>query len=98
MKINVTQPILGYDDKPIQNEGKDLTIRTVLLTALNAPIPGSAEDKLRYFDLSMRIYKEDILDISLEDIVHIKTQVAKSFTPIVCGRLFFLFDQQTPSV
>lgn len=90
MKIDFSQPILDLDD----NEIAGLTLGSAAIQAMMTAYPDDhnmpATDKVRLFELSLKIKKGgDLLDdYPVEDIAFIKARIGKAFAPIVVGRAF----------
>ena len=97
MKIETTQPLIGYDGKPLQN-GSDgpLTLRSVCCAALTATYQDepnlSGEEKVRRFELARLLYREEQLDMTIEDVALLRVLVAKGYGPIVVGPAWEALD------
>ena len=98
MKIKVTDVLKQLDGTtPIVNmvdgEAKDATIREAFVNALMIPVETDAGiKKVEKYDLAMRIYNTDEVELSVEEAATIKEVVGKAFAPIVVGQLFKLLD------
>ena len=93
-KINVTQPILNLDGSPMLEQfdkvedGKvvptfeAITLRAVccavLIRELEAFKNESAMKMIERNQLAERIYSNDIVELSAEDVVYIKSRIEKS--------------------
>jgi len=97
MKLVVTQTLKQFDGTPLKDmvngEAVDATVRQAVVNALMAPVEGDdGVAKVRKYELAMRVYKEEEVDLTVEEAAIIKTAVGKSFAPIVVGQLFNLLD------
>lgn len=102
MKIRVTTPLMNYDGKAHQtpkedNSGKlrDVLLRDVLCTALTSS-PKDEQllgvEKVRRFSLAQRVYSEDEIEFSAEDIVLCKTLIDKAYPTAVVAPAWMLLD------
>ena len=105
MRINVNSPITGFDGEPIVNKeegGKSevLTLKSICITALSSTTNAESQkniaedEKLRRFDLAMRIYKSDgEMNLDAEEITLLKKRISEIFImPVVVGRAHELLD------
>ena len=97
MLINVTNVLVQFDGTPIKNvvnnEAQDATIREACVNALMSPNEkDSGAKKVEKYDLALRIYKNDEVELSVEEAATIKECVGKLFAPIVVGQLFKVLD------
>lgn len=87
MKIDFSQPILDLDDKDV-----GLTLGTAAIQAMLTAFPEDhnmpATDKVRLFELSLKIKGGNADDLPVEDIAFIKARIGRVFAPIVVGRAF----------
>jgi len=97
MKINTKKVLVKFDGSPIQDVVNDKTtdaiVRDALVNSLMAPNEkDSGAKKLEKYDLAMRIYKQDEVDLTAEEAATIKECVGKLFAPIIVGQIFKLLD------
>lgn len=104
MLIDFTQVIKDQDDKPLQdfitqqtNGGKDitLTLGRAVSHALMAQDQGetiSGEDKFHRGMLAFKVRDAVSCDVKVEDVVLMKKQIAKLYSPIVVYRAFPMLD------
>lgn len=98
MLLNVTETLKqmnGQDILEVDEKGESIpaTVRTACVNALLAPVDKEAgTEKVKKYDLAMRIYKEDKVELSAEECALIKEQSGKLFAPIVVGQLFNILD------
>jgi len=97
MLINVTETLKQFDGTPIKDvvkgEAVDATVRQAIVNALMSPAEkDTGLEKVKKYDLAMRVYKEDEVEFSAEEAAMVKEVVGKLFAPIVVGQLFKLLD------
>lgn len=95
MIIKVNQPIKDYEGKVVKNEGKELSLKIVLINALNFISPqvkSTVEDKLRAYKLSIEVMTKDEVDFKVEDLVKIKENINQMYTPLVVGQVVMIIE------
>lgn len=95
MKIDFSQKILDFKDEPVVDAGKDLTLSSACMTALNIvkkEDTSTGDQKFKKYELSMRIKDGGVVDISTEEIVLIKAIVGEIYVPLLVGRIFDLLE------
>ena len=96
MKIKVTDTIKKYDGSELIEEGKPLLLRTVFDVALNNTIPGedamTSEQKAKAYQLTLKIYANNEVDLTLDDRTLLKERVSKTYNPLVFGRVSDLLE------
>ena len=92
MKINFNQPIKNIQGEEI----KDLTLKTVSVEALLATFSDeqslSGEEKAKRYLLATRIYANDELDLTVEEIAKIKQLIGKGYGPLVVGQAWEILE------
>lgn len=72
-------------------QGQEVTYRNVLVHALINPQQDDssigAEEKLKRYELAKKIYKETEVDLTSEEVVQLKTLIAKNYGALVTGQL-----------
>lgn len=91
MKLSV--PFLDIRGKQVEEGGDDVTVADVICSRLLIDT-GTAEEKLNYFCIAMKIQKGGEIDLTLAERTIIKTVVGKTGTPLMYGRLCELFDAE----
>lgn len=101
MKINVTDTVKAYDGQPLLSEkNQPIQLRTLIINYLNGQSEKeqpSGEEKLKIFELSMKIQKEDEPDLSLDERSLIKTKAETHATPMIYGQIANLLEETTDS-
>ena len=101
MLIDVTKKLKNFDgdDMFLNTDGPAapqlMTLRNTSVTLLSAGFRDttiSGEDALVRFQLAGRIHEQDKLDLDVDEISLILQLAAKSFNPLVYGRMVELLD------
>jgi len=93
MKIDLVAPILGADDKPIEENGEVVPVGTALKTALLAG-GDSADDKVKRFDLWFKLKTAgNEVEISVSEAALLDKAIAY-YPTLIFGRLSRLLSQQ----
>lgn len=98
MKVDVTQVFKTMDGQVmIDNDGKgnavEATLRMAIVNAVLSPVEReSGIEKAKKYDLAMRVYKEDEVDLKAEEITLIKERVGEVFPPLIVGQVFNLLE------
>jgi len=105
MKIDVTPVLLGFNGKPIQADNEDgepvrWTVRKVCCDALLAVRRGddklTGEDKAHRFALARRIFEDDSVDFTPEDLALVRKLIGAGFGPAIVGPAWALLDVVDP--
>lgn len=100
MKVKVNQKLVALNGNVLKdNDGQgnviDATLKTAIVNGLLAPVQKeSGVDKVKKYELALRIYKNDEVELSAEDIVLIKKCVGENFAPIVVGQVWELLENK----
>jgi hypothetical protein len=98
MLIDFDRLLLDLRGAPLKRDDKPFSLRDACQEALlanfsdEANLPGA--EKLKRFTLAMKINPSQV-EVSHEEIVLIETLVAKTFGPLVVGRVHEQFDDMT---
>lgn len=91
MKIDFGKMIMDIKDRPIQRDGKPVTLLDVCQEALIASYQDEqnlpSADKVKRFKLAMKLNGAEP-DLELEELALIKTLVGKGFGPMIVGRVY----------
>lgn len=97
MKINLLDVPKDYEGKDIvDSKKKTLTYRDIFSTALNSQLANEimgAEEKAKIFQLSLKLYKDNEVDLTLDEKVLIKTRASKIWNPLVYGRICEILEE-----
>lgn len=97
MKVNLTQPIKNYDGKLIKDEKDKLTLKKVLVVALNSQDKNEVitpEQKSKIYQLSLKMYESKEPNFTVDDLSFIKERVGKFWSALVYGRVCDLIDNK----
>lgn len=96
MKLDVTERLKDRSGVILAENGRDLTLRDVLLVALDTPLRGDENlgmpEKSRMYELGDRILREDTPALSAEEIALLKERVGKGCLVVVAGQVARLLD------
>lgn len=103
MAIDWSAPVLSPDGKPIADCevdhpdcGKIATLGKIASTALFMQFPDeqsiTGEEKFRRGALAMRIMDDKDYPLQAEDILRVKTAVAKGYSPLIVLRVWTAID------
>jgi hypothetical protein len=96
MKINVSQPLNSYEGKPLVENEKPILLRSVIINALNYTTkdtkPTTAEEKMGLYELSVKVFNEDEIELSSEQISMIKKNMAEMFSPVITGQACMILE------
>lgn len=106
MKIDFDIKLVNFKNEVIREKVKDkdedeketfedLTLGKVCVGALMSFNPESrisGEEKVKRYDLALRIYKGGIIDVTSEEIVLMKKRVGEGFAVIVVGQVLKMLE------
>lgn len=106
MIIKVTDQILDLEGHPIEaivSNGQDesnkktfVTYRTVISNALNnfnKEENPTAEYKNKSWQIMKKLYEKDEVNLTVDDMAHIKERVGKVYSPLIYGRVSEIFEK-----
>jgi hypothetical protein len=98
MKLDLTTKIKGFDGNPITFKDKELEVKDYIITALTfegtkeVPHFLDGKQKLRNYQLGMKVMNNDSVELTAEDIVYLKEVGAKCLTILVYGQIVELLE------
>lgn len=96
MKINVLQPLNDYEGSPLMENKKPVLLRSVIISALNYTQKDgkqpTADEKMELYQLSVKVWTMDEVELSAEQIAKIKTNTAEMFAPLVAGQACLILE------
>ncbi len=91
--MDLSIPFLDIEGKPVEKDGKAVLLSHVITSCL-ASGAGTAEEKLGYFSLALRIQSSSKdINLTLAERTMIKEVVGKTGTVLTVGRVWELFDK-----
>jgi len=76
-----------------QGNVTEATVRVVLVNAVLSPVQKeSGMDKMKKYGLAQRIFRDDEIELSAEDIVLLKERIGELYAPLVVGQLFQMLE------
>ncbi len=108
MKIDMTKPIKNLIGVNLENPESKLkkkepfTMRIVCTNSLLTPTQDDknidGNEKARRFELAMRVYTEDEIDLNVDELKLIKDLIGRLYSPLVVGRAYQILDpKEKPS-
>jgi hypothetical protein len=104
MKIKTDTPIKNLagqvmKDNDGQGNSMDASVRTVVVNALLAPLQqGKNEqgvDKVKKYELAKKIFSDDEVELTVEEVALIKSRVGETFPPLVVGQVYEMLEGKT---
>ena len=97
MLVKVNVPLTTLDGQTMKDnvdgQAVDATVRMAIVNAVLAPVQKeSGIDKVKKFNLAQRIYKDDEVELTAEEVSLIKACVGENFAPIVVGQIWNLLE------
>ena len=90
MKIDFNVKFKTFDGQDIIMRDKPATLKDIsvesLMSLLEEEKNLSGEEKLKRYELALKIKDGGIIDISVEDIALVKKLIGKMFTPLIVGQ------------
>lgn len=98
MKVDVSKILKDYTGEPVKDQnGNPLTLKDVIGVALNnigANDNPTPEEKAKMFELSVKLYSNNVIEVDAPDITLMNQQVAKLYNPLVMGRVMEALNQK----
>ncbi len=94
MKKNFTHVVCTMDGEPIQDNGKPVTMGSLIVNALLAieDIPGAK--KVARYTLAQKIHgNPSEAEVTSEDLADIKDLVGRLYGPLAVGQIFALIEE-----
>lgn len=91
MVFDVTKVLVSMSGEPLKESvngvAVDITLRTVIVNALLSPVEkDSGMKKMEKEELARKIYQNDSVDLTIEDVKLIKDCIGELYAPIVVGQ------------
>jgi len=76
-----------------EGEATTATLRMALVNALLSPVQKeSGVEKIKKYDLAMKIHKNDKVDLTAEEITLLKARVGEVFPVLIVGQVFEILE------
>jgi len=104
MLVNVNQVLKTIDGQTMKDSDGtgnaiDATVKLAIVNAVLSPVQKeNGIEKVRKFDLAQRIYKEDDVELTVEEISLIKERVGEVFPPLVTGQVWNILEGKESGV
>ena len=102
MNVNSNYVLKNFDDSLIEvdQKGGFLFLKKVLIDSLcyeDTEIKPTPEQKMRAYDLCMKLTSEEVVELLSEDIVFIKVRLLKLYNALIYGQVVKLLEDSTNS-
>ena len=90
MKLKVTEELKNYVGEPLIEKERKVLMRDIVLNALNyisKEEPQNVEQKVRIYNLSLSVYKEEEVEFTIEDLAFIKKNANLLYGPLIVGQI-----------
>lgn len=94
MKINTNQVLKSLSgevlkDRDDKGQAIDATLKVAIVNALLAPMQKEEAGtiKIKKYELAKRIYQNDEIDLTAEEITLIKARVGEVYPPLLVGQM-----------
>jgi|GEM_PF-3242949 len=96
MKINLDRAILDPRGNPVRDGEGNLTLGTVVMTAMFAQIPDdqnvSSDQKIKFYKLAMSASKGGVAPFTTEELSMVKQRVGRVYGALVVGRVYEIIE------
>ena len=97
--INLTQVLTEFNGKPIEQEGKELTLKVALTFALSQILQeDDGQKKLDKYLLAMKINDAEEIKFTGEQTTQLKEAIGKIYGPFVSGMIWCLLEGEPTHV
>lgn len=90
MKVNFSAVITDLYDRPLKESADqnspDATLAHVCISALLGADKLSPTDKLRAFDLALKVKDGNSVEVTAEESAFIQSRIGEMFNPLIVGR------------
>lgn len=100
MKINFNKILKNFDNNDIVDDGKPVTLARISMNALMALFNDenmlTGEDKVKRYQLALKINKDPCADLNVEELALIKKLIGKMYGTLIVGSAFALIEDEMP--
>lgn len=99
MKLDVTQVLKNMEGKTMKDsDGNgnaiDATIRMAIVNALLSPVQkDTGVDKMKKWELAQRVFKQDEVEVSIDDVKIIKDRIGELYPPLIVGQVWKILGE-----
>jgi len=101
MKINVNQVLKNLAGETLKdNDGTgkaiDATLKLAIINSVLAPVQNKNEsgvEKVKKYELAKKVYANDEIDLTAEEITLIKQRVGEVYAPLLVGQIFEMLEK-----
>lgn len=93
MILNFDQTLKELNGETIKDEKGEVKLKTFCQNAILAPEKEqNAEEKVRAYQLAIKIQEGGEVEVTAEEIALIKKKVGEAYAPIVVGQIFEILE------
>lgn len=100
MKVNFSQEMYDLDGKKLVEPpmSRPVTLRTLAVNVLMAAFEDekhlSGEEKVKRYDMALLVHnsKDDLIDMSIEDVALIKRLIGQAYGPLLVGQAWKMLE------
>lgn len=95
MLVKVNVPLLTMDGQVMKDnvdgQAVDATVKMAIVNGVLSPVQNeSGVDKVRKYELATKVFINDEVDLTVDEITLIKDRVGEVFAPIIVGQIYEL--------
>ena len=99
MLLDNTKVLVTLAGEPLKEsvdgEAKDVTVKTVIVNALLNPMEkDTGMQKMEKEELARKVYQNDSVDLTIEQVKLIKDRIGEMYAPIVVGQVWRLLENR----
>ena len=99
MLLDNTKVLVTLAGEPLKEsvdgEVKDVTVKTVIVNALLNPMEkDTGMQKMEKEELARKVYQNDSVDLTIEQVKLIKDRIGEMYAPIVVGQVWRLLENR----
>ena len=99
MLLSTTKVLVNIAGEPLKDSvngvAVDVTVKTVIVNALLNPMEkDTGMQKLEKEELARKVYQNDSVDLTIEQVKLIKDRIGEMYAPIVVGQVWRLLENR----
>jgi len=99
MLLNTTKVLVNIAGEPLKESvngvAVDVTLRMVVVNALLSPMEkDTGMQKMEKEELARKVYQNDSVDLTIEQVKLIKDRIGEMYAPIVVGQVWRLLENR----
>ena len=98
MKIDFSQAITDLDGNVVKENSEAMSLWSVCVNVLLTPLEGDklleGKDKVEHLKLAERIYKQNEVEVAVEELSLLKKRICKLYSTLPAGRAMALLERE----